>query len=71
MSIECGSEAYSILKRIVASATFVGVARIATRIDLQYPQTDRGLCNIDDLVLFLRVALLTVSSNGSWPLQHR
>ena len=37
---------YSILKRIVASATFPRMVYPSDVLDLQYPQTDRRLCNL-------------------------
>ena len=41
-----GYTSYSILKRIVASATFPRMVYPSDVLDLQYPQTDRRLCNL-------------------------
>ncbi len=61
---------FSILKRIEAAATPGTLDRPRQIKDFQYPQTDRGRCNFHFIVFGHTLPPLSVSSNGSRPLQR-
>ena len=61
---------FSILKRIEPPATFGVEDRFGFVGIFQYPQTDRTPCNHATAIEFTIKVNLSVSSNGSNPLQH-